>query len=63
MQTTLQGWQDAVEVLMMAAAGAGPLMQVRIGVLRGLNRDVERVFNLPERPALGPAEERPMTTV
>jgi hypothetical protein len=30
---------------MMAAAGVGPLMHARIGVLRGLNRNVERAFN------------------
>jgi hypothetical protein len=38
-------WQDAVESLMMAAADEGPLMHARIGVLRGLNRNVDRVFN------------------
>ena len=33
---------------MMAAEGRGPLMHARIGMLRALNRHVERVFN-PDR--------------
>ena len=41
----LEEWQTATEVLMMAAEGRGPLMHARIGVLRALHRDVERVFN------------------
>jgi hypothetical protein len=32
----------------MAAEGRGPLMPARVGVLRALNRNVERVFN-PDR--------------
>ena len=38
-------WQTAVEALIMAAEDRGPLMHARIGVLRALNRNVERVFN------------------
>ena len=38
-------WQTAVEALIMAAEGRGPLMHARIGMLRALNRHVERVFN------------------
>ena len=41
-------WQTAAEVLIMAAEGRGPLMHARIGMLRALNRNVERVFN-PDR--------------
>jgi hypothetical protein len=37
-------WQTAVEVLIMAAEGRGPLMHARIGVLQALHRNVERVF-------------------
>ena len=37
-------WQTAIEVLIMAAEGRGPLMRARIGVLHALNRNVERVF-------------------
>ena len=32
----------------MAAENRGPLMHARVGVLRALNSDVERVFN-PDR--------------
>jgi hypothetical protein len=35
----------------MAAEGRGPLMHARIGVMRALNRHVERVFN-PDRKDL-----------
>jgi hypothetical protein len=38
-------WQTAVEALIMAAEDRGPMMHSRIGVLRALNRHVERVFN------------------
>ncbi len=37
--------QAAIEALLMAAEDRGPLMHARIGVLRALNRHVERVFN------------------
>jgi hypothetical protein len=38
-------WPTATETLIMAAEGRGPLMHARIGVMRALNRHVERVFN------------------
>ena len=38
----------ATEALIMAAEGRGPQMPARVGVLRALNRNVERVFN-PDR--------------
>jgi hypothetical protein len=41
-------WQDAIEALILAAEGRRPLMRARIGMLRPLNRHVERVFD-PER--------------
>jgi hypothetical protein len=41
-------WQAAIEALLMAAEDRGPLMHARIGMLRALNRNVERVFN-PDR--------------
>jgi hypothetical protein len=41
-------WQAATEALIMAAENRGPLMHARVGVLRALNRDVERVFS-PDR--------------
>jgi hypothetical protein len=37
-------WQAAMEALMLVARG-GPTMLARIGVMRALNRHVERVFN------------------
>jgi hypothetical protein len=38
-------WQAAIEALLMAAEDRGPIMHARIGMLRALNRNVERVFN------------------
>ena len=40
----LEEWQAAVEAPIMAAEGRGPVMHSRIGVLRALNRNIERVF-------------------
>jgi hypothetical protein len=37
-------WQAAIEVLLLVSRG-GPTTMARIGVMRALNRDVERVFN------------------
>jgi hypothetical protein len=44
-EQNLEAWQTAIEALIMAAEDRGPLMHARIGVLRALNRNVERVFN------------------
>jgi hypothetical protein len=41
-------WQAAMEALILVAETGGPTMMARIGVMRALNRHVERVFN-PER--------------
>jgi hypothetical protein len=38
-------WQAAIEALLMAAEDRGPLMHARIGMMRALNRDVERTFD------------------
>ena len=38
----LAEWQAAVEALIMAAERRGPVMHSRIGVLRALNRNIER---------------------
>jgi hypothetical protein len=44
-------WQIAVACLIGAAEGRDFLMHARIGMLRALNKDVERVFNQrSERP-------------
>jgi hypothetical protein len=47
-EQNLPEWQAATEALIMAAESRGPLMHARVGVLRALNRNVERVFN-PDR--------------
>jgi hypothetical protein len=41
-------WQAAMEALILVAESGGPTMLARIGVMRALNRRVERVFN-PDR--------------
>jgi hypothetical protein len=38
-------WQAAMEALILIAENGGPTMLARIGVMRGLNRHIERVFN------------------
>jgi hypothetical protein len=40
-----EAWQTAIEALLMAAEGTGPMMHARIGVLRALNRNIERMVN------------------
>ena len=38
-------WQAAMEALILVATSGGPTMMARIGVMKALNRHVERVFN------------------
>ena len=38
-------WQAAIEALMLVVERNGPTIFARIGVMRALNRNVERVFN------------------
>jgi hypothetical protein len=45
---TAPEWQAAMEALILVATRNGPTMLARIGVMRALNRHVERVFN-PDR--------------
>jgi hypothetical protein len=41
----IEEWHTAVEVLILVAeSNGGPTMMARIGVMRALNRNVERVF-------------------
>ena len=47
-EQNLDEWQAAVEALLLVVELDGPTMMARIGMLRALNRHVERVFN-PER--------------
>jgi hypothetical protein len=44
-ETPVPEWQDAIQALMLVADLSGPTMFARIGVMRALNRHVERVFN------------------
>jgi hypothetical protein len=47
----IEEWQTAVEVLILVAeSNGGPTMMARIGIMRALNRHVERVFD-PSRKA------------
>lgn len=41
-------WQAAMQALLLVTEHGGPTMLARIGVMRALNRHVERVFN-PDR--------------
>jgi hypothetical protein len=41
----LPEWQTAIRCLIGATEGRDFLMHARIGILRALNRDVERTFN------------------
>jgi hypothetical protein len=38
-------WQAAMEALILVAEHNGPTMMARIGVMRALNRHVERLFD------------------
>jgi hypothetical protein len=49
---TAPEWQAAMQALILAEKG-GPTMLPRIGVMRALNRHVERVSNPDRRDALG----------
>ena len=37
-------WQAAMEAMILVAETGGPTMLARIGIMRALNRHVERVF-------------------
>jgi hypothetical protein len=41
----LEEWQAAVEAMLLVVELNGPTMMARIGVLRALNRSVEREFD------------------
>ncbi len=44
-ESDLPEWQAAIEALMLVADRGDPTMLARIGVMRALNRHVERVFD------------------
>jgi hypothetical protein len=46
-ESDLPEWQTAIEVLLLCSR-SGPTMMARIGVMKALNRNVQRVFN-PDR--------------
>ena len=47
-------WQAAMEALILVVTLGGPTMFARIGVMRALNRHVERVFDpIAQRQTLG----------
>jgi hypothetical protein len=60
-ETELPEWQAAIEALMLCSRG-GHVILARIGVMRALNRNVERVFNSDRKETLwqAQAEERSM---
>jgi hypothetical protein len=51
-------WQAAMEALILVAIRGGPTMLARIGVMKALNRHVERVFN-PDRKATHWGKRKP----
>jgi hypothetical protein len=52
----LAEWQIAIACLIGAAEGRDFMMHARIGMLRALNRHVERVFNTDRKDPIGAAE-------
>jgi hypothetical protein len=42
-------WQAVMEALLLVAENSGPPTFARIGVMKALNRHVERVFNPPRK--------------
>jgi hypothetical protein len=44
-QQKLPRWQTAVEALITAAEGRGPMLHARVGMLRAMNHGHERVFS------------------
>ena len=43
---TAAEWQTAMKALILVVTSGGPTMLARIGIMKALNRHVERVFNL-----------------
>jgi hypothetical protein len=44
-EQNLEAWQTAVKALLLVVELGRPTMMARIGMMRALNRNVERVFN------------------
>jgi hypothetical protein len=49
-ESDLPEWQTAIEILMLCSRGGDPML-ARIGVMKALNRHVERVFNSDRKEA------------
>jgi hypothetical protein len=47
---TVPEWQAAMQALGLVATYGGPTMFARIGVMRALNRHVDRVFDTSRKP-------------
>jgi hypothetical protein len=54
-ESALSEWQAAIEALILVADLGGPTMFARIGVMRAINRHVERVFDSCGRTNIGDA--------
>jgi hypothetical protein len=55
-EQNLEEWQAAVEALLLVVELNGPTMMARIGIMRALNRNVERVFDPSQGSSLGKKE-------
>ena len=55
-------WQAAMEALFLVAEHDGPTMFARIGVMRALNRHVERVFDTSRKALANTIIPRPVMT-
>jgi hypothetical protein len=51
-EQNLEEWQTAGNILIRAAEGRDFLMHARIGIMRALRRNVERVFNPDSKETL-----------
>jgi hypothetical protein len=49
----LEEWQAAVEALLLVVELSGPTMMARIGLLRALNRNVQREFDTSRKTRIG----------
>jgi hypothetical protein len=54
-------WQAAMEALILVAEKNGPTMFARIGIMRALNRHVERAFDPTRKSRIGGVASWPAT--
>src|SRR5258708_33863726 len=55
-EQNLEEWQAAVEALLLVVEPNGPTIMARIGIMRALNPNVERVFDPSPGSPLGKKE-------